>query len=199
MHRRLSAAFLALVASLVLAGPVLADTVPDPGNYRDSGTADSFYAYAGECGASTCTDYNVYGQIVDLQGGDTFASVCVDIYTYSTRGGGRSSYQYGCAEVAPNIAADLSSASFSGTIPLETCNRQGCTIEEINVSVSLSAVADPSSYSYTQKSTFGNCTDTYRVRGEAADAEGSIDIDGTSLSAFGQITSESFAFSSRCR
>ena len=66
------------------------------------------------------------------------------------------------------------------------------------MSVSLTAVAAPNSYSYTQKNTYQNCTDTYRVRGQAADAEGSISVDGTSLEAFGQIGSETFAFSSRC-
>ena len=198
MRRRLSASFLALVASLVLAAPVFADTVPGPGNFRDSGTSEYFYASGGECGASSCTDYSVYGQIVDLQGGDTFASVCVDISTYPLHGG-RGDYRYGCVEVAPDIAADLSSASFSGTIPLESCNRQGCTVENIDVSASIAAVSDPNSYSYTQKNTFENCTDTYRVRGDVADAEGSISVDGTSLSAYGQIGSETFAFSSRCR
>jgi hypothetical protein len=198
MRRRISTAFLALVASLALAAPVLADTVPGPGNFRDSGTSDYFYAFAGECGQSTCTEFNVYAQIVNLQSGDTFASVCLDRSTYPIRGG-RGSYESGCVEAAPNIASDLSSASFSGTIPLESCNRRVCTVEEVDLSVSLSAVAAPNSYSYTQKNTFENCTDTYRVRGDVADAEGSISVDGTSLSAFGQIGSETFAFSSRCR
>jgi hypothetical protein len=198
MRRRISAAILALVASLVLAAPAFADTTPGPGNFRDSGTSEYFNAFAGACGQATCTEVNVYAQNVVLQGGDTFASVWVDRFTYPIRGG-RGSYQSGCVEVGPTFASDLSSASFSGTIPLESCNRRTCTVEEVDLSVSLSAVAEPNSYAYTQKNTFENCTDTYRVRGDVADAEGSIDIDGTSMSAYGQIGSESFAFSSRCR
>ena len=129
MRRRLSASFLAIVASLLLAAPVMADTAPGPGpgNFPDSGTSDYFYAYAGVCGPASCTDYNVSGQVVDLQGGDTFASVCVDIFTYGLHGG-RGDFSGGCVEAAPQIADDLSTALFSGSIPIESCNRRDLTL-----------------------------------------------------------------------
>ena len=60
-------------------------------------------------------------------------------------------------------------------------------------------MSDPNAYSYTQKQQYQNCTDTYRVRGEASDAEGTIDLDGTTLEAFGNLGDETFAFSTRCR
>jgi hypothetical protein len=72
MGRRLSAILLGLLSAFVLAGPVLADTTPDPGNFRDSGSSDYFSASATECGQSTCTDTFVSGASVDLQGGESF-------------------------------------------------------------------------------------------------------------------------------
>jgi hypothetical protein len=134
-----------------------------------------------------------------LQGGGSDAYVCVDQFTYAVRGGGRFSSFFGCAAVAPTIAKDLSSASASATVQGDTCGRRTCTADELSVSVSLASIGDPNSYSYTQKNEFGNCVDTYRVRGEAADAEGTMVVDGTSLLAYGQIGSESYSFSTRCR
>ena len=69
---------------------------------------------------------------------------------------------------------------------------------EVSVSLSLAAISDPNSYSYTQKQEYENCVDTYRVKGQSADAEGTMVVNGSSLDAFGQIGSETFAFSSRC-
>jgi hypothetical protein len=182
----------------VLAGPVFADTVPGPGNFRDSGSSTYVNAWASECGRNTCTDTNIYGSITDLQGGESFANVCVDQFTYPLRGGQRVKFLSGCADIAPSIASDLSSASFDVTIAADSCHRT-CTTVQLSVSLSLTAISDPNSYSYTQKYQYGTCIDTYRVRGESRDAEGSIVINGSTLDAFGQIGSETFAFSTRCR
>ncbi|HET9520235.1 MAG TPA: hypothetical protein VFO73_04230 [Candidatus Limnocylindrales bacterium] len=199
MGRRIGAVAFGLLLSVALAAPVLADTTPDPGNYRESGSALYVNAGASECGQTTCTDTFVYGAIVELQGGGSDAYVCVDQFTYPLRGGGRVDYFFGCASVAPDIAHDLSSASVDVTIFGESCGRRTCTPAEKSVAMSLTAFGDPNSYSSTQKNEYGNCIDTYRIRGQASDAEGTIEIDGASLFAFGQIGEESFTFSSRCR
>lgn len=199
MRRRSGAMVLGLLLSVALAAPVLADTAPDPGNYRESGSALYVSAGASECGQTTCTDTYVYGAIVELQSGESDAYVCVDQYTYPLRGGGRFTSFSGCASVAPDIAHDLSSASVDVTILGDSCGRRTCTPTEKTVAMSLTAFADPISYSSTHKEQYGNCTDTYRIRGQASDAEGTIEIDGASLFAFGQIGQETYTFSSRCR
>jgi len=200
MRRRLFAILVGCLSVLALAGPAFADTVPGPGNFRDSGSSLYLNAYASECGQSTCTDTNVYGSITTLRGGETYSYVCFDQFTYQVHGGGGSSLN-GCAEdVAPDIADDLSSGSIDATILASVCGRHTCSQEvEVSLSVDLTAVSDPNAYSYTQKQQYQNCTDTYRVRGEASDAEGTIDVDGTTLEAFGQLGDETFAFSTRCR
>ena len=199
MRRRLSAVVLALAAMLVLAAPAFADTSPGPGNFRDSGSSEYAYASGAECGSSTCTETNVYSQTTKLRGGDTFSQICVDQYTYPLRGGNHVSGYSGCSDAAPVIADDLSSASMNATILAESCGRRSCTTKEISLSVSLDAIGGSNAYSYTQKQGYENCTDTYRVRGDVADAEGTIVVNGTSLDAYGQIGAESFAYSSRCR
>ena len=196
MRRRLFASLFGLISVFVLAGPALADTTP---NYRDSGTSEYVSGYAFECGQSTCTDTFVYGANIDLQTGEDYSYICVDQFTYPIRGGGRFLSLSGCADTGIDVASDLSSASADATILADSCGRQSCSTEEITVSLSLTAVGDPIAYSYTNRNKFGNCVDTYRVRGSAADAEGTLDVNGSSLAAYGQIGSESFAFSSRCR
>ncbi|MFL5684418.1 MAG: hypothetical protein ACJ77D_00010 [Chloroflexota bacterium] len=203
MHRRIVAVLVGCLCALAVAGPAFADTVPGPGpgNFRDSGSSLYLGASSSECGQSTCTDTNVYGSITTLRGGETSAVVCVDQFTYPQHGGGSSSSLSGCADVAPDIASDLSSGSVDATILAEQCGRQRCSNQEVELSVSaeLTAVSGLNAYSYTQKQQYQNCTDSYRVRGEASDAEGSIVVDGTTFDAFGQLGHETFAFSSRCR
>ena len=199
MRRRLLAVCLGLLSALAIAGPALADTVPGPGNFRDSGDSTYLSSFGSVCGQSTCTDTNIYGSNTDLQGGDSFAFVCVDQFTYPIRGGGRFRSLSGCADIGPDVASDLSSGSAEATILADSCGRRSCTTIEVSLSVSLDAVGSPNAYSYTQKNQYQNCTDTYRVRGEAADAEGTIVLNGASIDAFGQLGSESFAFSTRCR
>ena len=202
MRRRLFAVFVGIVLALALVGPVLADTTPGPGpgNFRDSGDNTYLFAFGSVCGQSTCTDTNVSANAFDLQGGDTFLSVCVDQFTYPIRGGNRFKSLSGCSDASgPDIAADLSSGSASASIVADSCGRRSCSSVDVSVSVNLDAVAAPGAYSYTQKNTFQNCTDTQRVRGQASDAEGSIVLNGTSMDAFGQIGAESFTFSERCR
>jgi hypothetical protein len=183
----------------VLAGPVFADTVPGPGNFRDSGSSFYVNAWASECGRTTCTDTNVYGNTTNLKGGDSYVEVCVDQFTYPIKGGGKFRSLSACAQVGPDVAADLSSASIDATADGYSCSRRSCSNVTVSLSLSLAAVSSPNSYSYTQKQQYGTCVDTYRVQGQATDAEGSIGVNGSSLSAFGQIGSESFAFSTRCR
>ena len=200
MRRRLFALGIGVLSALAVAGPAFADTSPGPGNFRDSGRSDYFNAYASDCGQNTCTDTNVYGQVTDLQSGDSFVSICFDQFTYPLRQGGPVSDLSGCTEVAPTIAGDLSSASADVTILAQQCGRRSCSGESsVSVSVDLAAISSPNAYSYTQKQQYENCTDTYRVRGQAADAAGTITVDGASLDAFGNIGSETFAFSTRCR
>ena len=200
MRRRLSGVALGLIAVLVLAAPVFADTVPGPGNFRDSGSSDYASAFATVCGQSSCTDTFVGASNVTLQHGERFVSVCVEQFTYPVRGGGKFRSLFGCNEnVGPSIASDLSSASANATITADSCGRRSCSTAQVTVSLSLDAVAAPVGYSYTQKSTYGTCTDTQRVKGQASDAEGTMVVNGTSSAAFGQIGSETFAFSSRCR
>ena len=198
MRRRLTAGLLGLISVLALAGPAFADTTPTP-NYRDSGTAEYLSAFATECSQSTCTDTFVYGANIDLQREDGYSYVCIEQYTYPIRGGGRFTSFYGCADTGINVASDLSSASADATILAESCGRRTCSTDEISLSLSLTAVSDPIPYSYTQRNRYGDCVDTYRVAGDAADAEGTLELDGTVLDAYGQIGSENFAFSSRCR
>jgi len=202
MRRRLFAVFVGLVSALTLVGPVLADTTPGPGpgHFRDSGSNTYLFAFGTVCGQSTCTDTNVSANTTVLQGGDTFLSVCVDQFTYPIKGGNRFKSLSGCSEDAgPNVAADLSSGSAEATFLADSCGRRSCSTVNVTVSLTLAAVAAPVAYSYSQKSTFQNCTDTQRVKGQASDAEGSIVINGASMDAFGQIGAESFSFSSRCR
>jgi hypothetical protein len=200
MRRRLLAIGIGVLSALAVAGPAFADTSPGPGNFRDSGSTDYLNAWASVCSQSSCTDTSIYAQVTDLQGGDSFVSVCFDQFTYPARQGGQVSDLSGCTEVAPTIAKDLSSASLDVTILAQQCGRRTCSGEtSVSVSVDLTAIGSPNAYSYTQKNQYQNCTDTYRVRGQAADAEGTITVDGASLDAFGQIGSETFAFSTRCR
>jgi hypothetical protein len=198
MRRRLSALALGLLASIAFVSPVLADTTPDPGNFRDSGSASYFSAFSSECGTATCTDTNVFAQVVELQSGETFSDLCVDVFTYNIRGG-RGSGVGGCVQATADIADDLSSASFSGTVLLESCNRRTCSGSEVDVSLTLNAVGAANAYSRTEKNQFENCTDTYRVRGSNRQAEGSITVDGATSEAFGQIGAETFTFTTRCR
>jgi hypothetical protein len=199
MRRRLLAVIVGGLLALTIAGPAFADTVPGPGNFRDSGDRTFLYAFGSVCSQTTCTDTNVFSDATDLQSGDTFVSLCVDQFTYPIRGGGRFRSLSGCAEVGPDVASDLSSGSVEATFLADSCGRRSCTTIEVSLSVSLDAVGSPNAYSYTQKNQYQNCTDTYRVRGEAADAEGTILLNGSSIDAFGQLGSESFAFSTRCR
>lgn len=199
MRRRLSAVVLGLVSAFALAGPVLADTGPGPGNFRDSGSSVFVNAGASTCGTTTCTDTFVFGSTTILKGGDTFANVCVDQFTYPLRGGGRFKSLSGCADIGPDVAADLSSASVDTTFLADSCGRRSCSTVQVSVSLSLATVGAPNVYSYTQKNQFENCTDTYKVKGQSAEAEGTIVVNGTSMDAFGSIGAESFVFSSRCR
>lgn len=198
MRRRLSAVVLGLTAVFALAGPVLADT-GGGFNYRDSGSTLYASAWASECGQSTCTDTNVWMSHVVLKSGETFSDLCVDQFTYPLRGNGRYRSFYGCAATSINIAADLSTASASATLDGYACGPRSCVEASLPVSVDMWAIADPVPYSFTYRSSWQNCTDTYRVRGEAAEAEGTVTVDGTELAAYGQIGSETFAFSTRCR
>lgn len=199
MRRRLTGLILGLTAVFAMAGPALADTVPEPGNYRDSGTAQYFFSSAAECGTTTCTETNVNGQIFELQSGEIYSEVCFSQYTYSIRGGGRSSWMGGCSPSSPDFGEDLSSASFSGTISAESCGRRTCSFTDVALSVSLEAVTAPNAYSRTEKYQYESCIDTYRVRGESVQAEGTITLDGTTIDTWAVIGSESFAFSTRCR
>jgi hypothetical protein len=201
MRRRLLALGIGVLSALAVAGPALADTSPGPGNFRDSGSTRYLNSGASECGQNTCTDTYVYGQITDLQGGDTYMSVCFEQYTYPARQGGQFTQRFGCSEVdAPTIADDLSSASVDVTLLVTECGRRTCSGESsVTVTADFSAIGSPNAYSYTQKQQYETCTDTYRVRGQSVDAAGTIGVDGASLDAFAQIGSETFAFSSRCR
>jgi hypothetical protein len=202
MRRRLFAVLVGCLSALAISGAVFADTVPGPGNFRDSGSSVYLYAFSSECGPSMCTDTNVYGYVTNLRGGDTITTVCVDQYSYQTRGGGGSgNFLSGCAEDGTvNIAADLSSGSVAATVLAQECGRHSCSAEvELSVSAELTAFSGPNAYTYTQKQQYENCTDTYRVKGQSTDAEGTMVVDGTELYAGGQIGEETFAFSSRCR
>ncbi len=200
MRRRISAVLLGLLAALAVAGPAFADTGPGPGgDFRESGDALYFNSGASGCSGSTCTETSVSGSIVTLKSGTTHAEVCVDQFTFAARTGRFISAFFGCAQVAPDIAADTSSASVDVTIEGETCGRRTCTPDELTISLSLTAISDPSAYSFSTKNTFDNCTDTVRVRGIVSEAEGTLTVDGTDQAAFGQIGSESFAVSTRCR
>ena len=202
MRRRLFAVLVGCLSAFMLAGTVLADTSPGPGNLRDSGSQLYLNASSAECDQSTCTETYVNAWITTGRGGDTFTNVCVDHYTYAAHGGSRFTAQFGCNEIDPNvdIASDLSSGSVDAVIVMEECGRRSCTIVgEVSVSVDLTAVSDPNAYSYTQKQQFENCIDTWRVRGESSEAQGSIVFDGTNVEAFGGVGAETFAFSTRCR
>ena len=200
MRRRLFAVIVGGLLALTIAGPAFADTVPGPGNFRDSGRSTYLNSFGSVCGQTTCTDTYAYGSNTDLQGGDSFAYVCVEQYTYPLRGGGRFKSLAGCADgIGPDVAADLSAGSIDATILADSCGRRSCTTVEVSLSVSLTAFSSPNAYSYTQQNQYENCTDTYRVRGEAADAEGTIVVNGSSIDGFGNLGSETFAFSTRCR
>lgn len=201
MRRRISAVVLGLLAALALAGPAFADTTPGgPGeNFRQSGDALYFNASGGTCDGSTCTDTFVSGALVEFSDGSTLEEICVDQFTYAARTGRFISSFFGCAPVAPDIAEDTSSASAEVTVQGDRCGRRTCTADEVTVSLSLTAIGDPNSYSFSQKNEFDTCVDTVRVRGESSDAEGTLTVDGVETAAFGQIGSESFAVSTRCR
>jgi hypothetical protein len=199
MGRRLSAVVIGVVSALLMAGTAFADTTPGPGNFRDSGSTVYMNAFATECGPATCTDTYINASATDLQHDGSFSSVCVEQFTYPIRGGGRFRDLFGCGDTPINVASDLSSGSVDATITGDVCGRRTCTSEDISVSLSLSAIADPVAYSYSSKSKFDNCTDTFSVKGSAADAEGTMVVNGSSLSAQGQIGAESFTFSEHCR
>jgi hypothetical protein len=198
MRRRLSGVVLATVAVLLFAAPAYADTVPGPGNFRDSGSSEYVNGWTSECGPSTCTDTSVYASVTRLQGGGVVSYICVDRFTYPARRGGHVTGESGCADGVAVTIGDTT-ATASATVFVETCGARSCTGENVAVSLSMTAIGASNGYSYTQKQEYENCTDTYRVRGQARDAEGTISVDGTTLDAFGQIGSETFAFSSRCR
>ena len=204
MRRRLFAVLVGCLSAFTLAGTVLADTGPGPGpgNFRDSGSQLYLNASSAECDQSMCTETYVNAWVTTARGGDTITTVCMDHYTYPAHGGGRFTALFGCNEVDAtiDIASDLSSGSVDAVIVAEECDRHDCSIVgEVSVSADLTAVSGPNAYSYTSKNQFENCIDTYRVRGENSEAQGSIVVDGTTVDAYGQLGAETFAFSTRCR
>ena len=203
MGRRISAVVIGLLMALAVAAPVFADTTPGPGgpgeNFRQSGDALYFNAFAGSCEGSTCTDTFISGAIVDFSDGSSIDEVCVDQFTYAARTGRFISSFFGCAQGAASIAEDTSSASADVTVQGETCGRRTCSADEVSVSVELTAISDPVPYSFSERNTFGNCTDTVRVRGESSEAEGTLILDGDEQLVFGQIGSESFTVTTRCK
>jgi hypothetical protein len=200
MRRLVLAGSLGLLLVATLVQPVAADTGPGPGpQFRDSGSTVYFNAFTSSCGTNSCTDTFVSGYRSQSKSGDSISQVCVEQVAYALRGGKPFSDTFGCADAPIQVAGDLSSASAgSVSIAVDTCTRRCTSGGNLTVSASLNAIASPVAYSYTQRSKFGTCTDTFRVKGSAADAEGTLTVGSTIYAASGNIGAETFAFSSRC-
>lgn len=181
-----------MVAVLAIAAPAAAVAPERP---RGSYSGISFQAYASDCGRSQCTDYNVWAeQYSDSQGGEG-TSVCVDVFTYSTRNG-RGTGAGGCVDGAAfTIASDLSSASLQPT-SIQICGRSCRTV---TVAVELQATSGEGSYRARSTQTDGTCTYTYTDSGSSRDAAGTLTWDGTSKDAFGSIQQYESAYSERCK
>ena len=174
---------------LTVAGPVAA--APQP-RIHDSGSVSYAYGVFEECNRRTCT-YAAVSISTDERTGET--SVCVD-------SGGQRSGSWGCAPVAEgDYVLSNGTATLAPTaVTLETCNRRGCTYDEVIVSASYTALGQPSSYSRNETYTYPDgCTERYRVRGSSAEASGTFTIDGTEYStSHGGIGQETYNFSSTC-
>jgi hypothetical protein len=194
MRRRLASVIGGLFLVLSIAGPAFADTMPQGPGDRVYFNADSFV-----CGQSTCTETFVSGDATNLKSGESFSTVCVDQFTFPAHGGNRVSSFYGCADVPIDVAHDGSTASASAHNVGETCGRRSCTTQELDLSVSLVARSEPSPYSYSFRNKFDTCTESGKVTGASVEAEGTVEVNGTSSDAFGGIGAESFTYTIRCR
>lgn len=194
MRRRLASAIGGLFLVLAIAGPAFADTSP-----QGSGDRVYFDANSAVCGQSTCTETFARAEAANFKSGESYSYLCVDQFTFSIRGGNRSKGFSGCADVPIDVADDLSSASASAHIVADSCGRRTCTTTELDVSVSLVATSDPAPYSYSYRNKFDTCTETGKVTGVSAEAQGTIDLNGSSIDAYGGIAAESFSYTVRCR
>ncbi|HEX5829225.1 MAG TPA: hypothetical protein VFY23_16985 [Candidatus Limnocylindrales bacterium] len=190
--KRILSVLLAMIAVLAIAAPAAAAAPERP---RGSYSGISFQAYAGDCGRSQCTDYNVWAeQYTDSQGGEG-TYVCVDVFTYSTRTG-RGTSASGCADgVAFSIASDLSSASLPAT-SFEICGRSCHTV---TVAAALQATSGENTYRSRSTQTYDTCTYTYTDTGTSREAAGTLTWDGTSKDAYGSIQQYESTYSERCK
>jgi hypothetical protein len=82
-----------------------------------------------------------------------------------------------------SVANNLASASASGTVPVQQCNRSGsnCTITDVHVSVQLTANAPANFNRGRVVSKFGNCRISDRFNSQSRPAVGSATINGKSF------------------
>ena len=174
---------------LTVAGPAVA--APQP-RIHENGTVTYANAYIEECSRRTCT---FTGVSASVEQGTGDVTVCYDQY------GSRSGTSW-CEPV------DSSALTFSGdtatlaptTLNVETCNRRGCTTEQIVVSFEVATTGPTTSYAYSNYYEYPDgCVERYSVRGESAPADGTFTVDGKTYDANGgSIGKDTYRFSSTC-
>lgn len=184
--RRLVIVPAAIIVLLASAVPALAAAPP---RIHENGTVDYASAYFEECNRSGCSVIGINWQLDQ----DGAAFVCIDEF-------GRRQGFFNCGEIDPSaVTITDSSATLDGIVLMEVCDRQGCTLEEFEVSAELVVTGDYSPYSSTGRWKDEFCTERYQVRGERAPAEGSFSINRDEFTAlFGTVGSETYNFSTTC-
>jgi hypothetical protein len=199
MRRSTSILGAVLLLLLVTAAPALAAAAP---RIHDSGNVNYAYASSSICSGSTCTDTYINVFTATLDNGDKENVVCVDTFTYPTRGRGGSSETHGCGPASSfTIANDSSSATLGNTTITDAvaCTSRRCSPTTITIGGTFTAAGSASSYSYRSTFSNGDCTERYSVKGTSTPATFQGTLNGSSVTAGdGAIGKERYNFSSTC-
>ena len=187
---------------LSLASPAAAANPHDRQSFSQSGFwADAYWDTCSVEPADTCTSVSLNafsGARSDTLGGRPTRSsaeeLCYGIQTYDPTGGGEGpfTYTYGCAGTAVTFAGDLSTATATATIPLQTCTFDPATGMEtctsagsVVASVTWTAIGPLETFRerFTSTNTFDGmtCTHMYAAAGSRRFATATATVDGVSL------------------
>lgn len=187
----LAGLFLLIAASV---GSVAADTT-GPGQ-------NQLYSYTSTCsvtaGKTVCTDTTVQAYF-DSPG---FATACLTIDTYSInrRQYSSISFENGCAPASSfTITSGLVATLAATDIPLQSCNRQGCTTRTVTVSASDSPSGPITTTTARTTTTSGNCTTRTSSTDKSADVSGTFTIDGTTSAETGNVSTHTETSRTACK
>jgi hypothetical protein len=178
--RRLGFSLFVFAIGMVAAvAPAAADTTP-------GGT--SFFSNATVCstsGRQVCTDW--FLNVASNEDG-SIGEPCLEVIKYTPSGKKSSiiSDEFGCGSGPLTIAADLSVTLPPTDIPLETCNRNGCTVSRTVTVSADSSPTGPISISSTRSTTkSGGCTTRTTTDESSAELAGTMTVDGTTADSTG--------------